>query len=159
MLPVSVPVSTLVSSPLTNPDQLEEVKAKEDWSLAFEEGVRWVAPIQASSRLVTEDTEIRGCVIPKGDTVMTIQASANRDEDVVENGEVFDVYRTDCHHQSFGNGPHFCQGTHVARRAVGQIMLPVLFDRFPGMTIPDKNAVIWRGFGFRGPVQIPVLLQ
>lgn len=152
-------LNTTLYGLLTNPDQLAEVKKNQDWMRAFEEGVRWVAPISASSRLVTEDVEIRGHLIPKGDTVMTIQASANRDEDVVENGEVFDVYRGDCRHQSFGNGPHFCQGTHVARRAVGQIMLPVLFDRFPDMTIPDKEAVIWRGFGFRGPVQIPVMLQ
>ena len=152
-------LNTTIYGLLTNPEQCEEVKAKGDWIRAFEEGVRWVAPISASSRLVTEDTEIRGYLIPKGDTVMTIQASANRDEDVVSNGEVFDVYRDDCHHQSFGNGPHFCQGTHVARRAVGQIMLPVLFDRFPNMTIPDTDKVIWRGFGFRGPVQIPVLLN
>lgn len=152
-------LNTTLYGLLTNTDQLAEVKKNGDWMKAFEEGVRWVAPISASSRLVTEDTEIRGHLIPKGDTVMTIQASSNRDEEVVENGEVFDVYRDDCHHQSFGNGPHFCQGTHVARRAVGQIMLPVLFDRFPDMSIPDKSAVIWRGFGFRGPVQIPVLLQ
>lgn len=152
-------LNTTLYGLLTNPDQLAEVKSKGDWNKAFEEGVRWVAPISASSRLVMEDTEIRGCLIPKGDTVMTIQASANRDEDVVSNGEVFDVYRDDCTHQSFGNGPHFCQGTHVARRAIGQIMLPILFERFPNMTIPDTDAVIWRGFGFRGPVQIPVLLQ
>jgi cytochrome P450 len=144
---------------LTNPDQLAEVKRNADWDKAFEEGVRWVAPISASSRVATEDTEIRGYLIPKGDTVMTIQASANRDEDVVEDGEVFNVYRDKILHQSFGNGPHFCQGTHVARRAVGKVMLPLLFDRFPDMQIPDTSAVIWRGFGFRGPVQIPVLLK
>jgi hypothetical protein len=152
-------LNTTLYGLLTNPDQLAEVKRAGDWMRAFEEGVRWVAPISASSRRVTEDTEIRGCFIPKGETVMTIQASANRDEEVVTNGEVFDVYRDDCHHQSFGNGPHFCLGTHVARRAVGEIMLPVLFDRFPDMTIPDRQAVVWRGFGFRGPVQIPVLLR
>jgi cytochrome P450 len=152
-------LNTTLYGLLTNPDQLAEVKRNDDWMKAFEEGVRWVAPISVSSRLVTEDTEIRGHLIPKGDTVMTIQASANRDEDVVENGEEFDVYRADCVHQSFGNGPHFCQGTHVARRAVGQIMLPTLFDRFPNMAIPDTDAVIWRGFGFRGPVTMPVLLQ
>jgi len=135
------------------------VKRLEDWDKAFEEGIRWVAPISASSRLVTEDTEIKGFLIPKGDTVMTIQASANRDEDVVEDGEVFKVYREKSSHQSFGNGPHFCQGTHVARRAVAKVMLPVLFDRFPNMTIPKLDDVIWRGFGFRGPIQIPVLLQ
>jgi len=152
-------LNTTIYGLLTNSDQFEEVKKHGDWMKAFEEGVRWVAPISASSRLVTEDTEICGCHIPKGDTVMTIQASANRDEDVVRNGETFDVYRDDCVHQSFGNGPHFCQGTHVARRAVGQIMLPVLFDRFPNATIPDRDAVVWRGFGFRGPVTLPVLLN
>lgn len=152
-------LNTTLYGLLTNPEQRDEVVKNGHWDKAFEEGVRWVAPISASSRMATEDTEIRGYVIPKGDTVMTIQASANRDEDVLDNGEVFDVYRANCVHQSFGNGPHFCQGTHVARRAVGRIMLPVLFDRFPNMTIPDTDDVIWRGFGFRGPIQMPVLLQ
>jgi hypothetical protein len=152
-------LNTILYGLLTNPDQLAEVKRNDDWDKAFEEGVRWVAPISASSRLVMEDTEIRGCLIPKGDTVMTIQASANRDEELYENGEDFRVYRDKNPHQSFGNGPHFCQGTHVARRAVGQVMLPMLFDRFPDMEIPDRDAVIWRGFGFRGAVEIPVLLK
>lgn len=152
-------LNTTLYGLLTNPDQLAEVKRQGDWDRAFEEGVRWVAPISASSRLVTEDTEIRGYLIPKGDTVMTIQASSNRDEDIYENGEVFDVYRSENPHQSFGNGPHFCQGAHVARRAIGRVMLPVLFDRFPDMEIPDREAVIWCGFGFRGPIQIPVLLK
>lgn len=144
---------------LGNPDQLEQVKANADWDKAFEEGIRWVAPISVSARLAVEDTEIRGYLIPKGDTVMTIQASANRDEEVHENGEVYDVYRPTHTHQAFGNGPHFCQGTHVARRAIAQVMLPILFERFPNMSIPNWDEVKWRGFGFRGPVQMPVLLQ
>lgn len=152
-------LNTIVYGLLTNPDQLAEVVAHSDWDKAFEEGVRWVAPIQASSRLVMEDTEIRGCLIPKGDTVMTLQASANRDEDIYDNGEIYDVYRKPAPHQAFGNGPHFCMGTHIARRSVGQIMLPILFDRFPNMTIPNLDDVIWRGFGFRGPTQMPVLLN
>ena len=90
---------------------------------------------------------------------MTIQASANRDEDLFENGEAFEVFRDKNAHQAFGNGPHFCQGTHVARRAVGQVMLPMLFDRFPNMEIPDVDQVIWKEFGFRGPTQIPVRLM
>jgi cytochrome P450 len=152
-------LNTILYGLLTNPDQLAEVKRKNDWERAFEEGIRWVAPIQVSSRLVTEDTEIRGCHIPKGDTVMTIQASANRDEDRYEDGESYHVYREKKSHQAFGNGAHFCQGTHVARRAVAHVMLPMLFDRFPNMTIPDLDDVIWRGFGFRGPTQIPIKLQ
>ena len=90
---------------------------------------------------------------------MTIQASANWDEDLFEEGELINVYRPTNSHQAFGNGPHFCQGTHVARKAVANIMLPMLFDRFSKMTIPDVSDVIWHGFGFRGPTQMPVLLQ
>ncbi|MFC6760395.1 cytochrome P450 [Sulfitobacter porphyrae] len=152
-------LNTILYGLLTHPDQLAEVRRNDHWEQAFEEGVRWVAPIQVSSRLVTQDTELRGYMIPKGDTVMTIQASANRDEDIYQDGETYNVYRDKAPHQAFGNGPHFCQGTHVARRAVGQIMLPMLFDRFPKMSIPDTDAVIWKGFGFRGPIQIPILLQ
>ena len=152
-------LNTILYGLLTNPDQLAEVKRKNDWERAFEEGIRWVAPIQVSSRLVMEDTEIRGCHIPKGDTVMTIQASANRDEDRYEDGESYQVYREKKSHQAFGNGPHFCQGSHVARRAVADVMLPILFDKFPNMSIPNRDDVIWRGFGFRGPTQIPISLQ
>ena len=152
-------LNTILYGLLTNPDQLAEVRRGDDWDKAFEEGVRWVAPIQVSSRFVMEDTEIRGCRIPKGDTVMTIQASANRDEEIVEKGEMFEVYRDKIPHQAFGNGPHFCLGTHVARRAVGKVMLPMLFDRFPKMSIPDTEQVIWQGFAFRGPVQIPIQLN
>ncbi len=152
-------LNTILYGLLTNPDQLAEVKRQNDWERAFEEGIRWVAPIQVSSRLVMEDTEIRGCHIPKGDTVMTIQASANRDEDRYEDGESYQVYREKKSHQAFGNGPHFCQGSHVARRAVADVMLPILFDKFPNMSIPNRHDVIWRGFGFRGPTQIPIRLQ
>jgi len=150
---------TILCGLLSNPDQLTEVKRNGDWDKAFEEGIRWVAPISASGRVTTQDTEIRGHLIPKGETVMTIQASANRDEEIHADGEDFNVYRAASTHQSFGNGPHFCQGTHVARRAVGQVMLPMLFDRFPNMRIPEPTDVIWSGFAFRGPVQMPVLLQ
>ena len=149
---------TILYGLLTNPDQLEEVRRNDDWKLAFEEGVRWVAPIQVSSRLVMEDTEIRGYHIPKGDTVMTIQASACRDEDLFEDGENYNAYRPPQSHQAFGNGPHFCQGTHVARRALADVMLPMIFERFPNIRLTDPQKVVWSGFGFRGPINFPVIL-
>jgi hypothetical protein len=49
----------------TNPDQLDAMRAGDKWRSAFEEGVRRVAPIPASSRLVIEDTEIRGGFTPR----------------------------------------------------------------------------------------------
>ncbi|WP_439392266.1 cytochrome P450 [Bradyrhizobium sp. PMVTL-01] len=150
---------TVLYGLLTNRDQLEAVRAEGKWRAAFEEGIRWVAPIQASSRLVTEDTEIRDYFIPKGDTVMTIQASANRDEDIVPDGENYNALREPNPHQAFGNGPHHCAGAHLSRRTIGDILLPLLFERFPNMTLLDPISVRWHGFGFRGPLNMPVLLQ
>jgi cytochrome P450 len=151
---------TVLYGLLTNPDQLEAVRRGDiTWSIAFEEAVRWVAPIQVSSRLVTADTKIRGFHIPKGDTVMTIQASANRDEDEYDDPEVFNVFRGRTNHQAFGNGPHFCLGTHIARKMLPEIILPRLFERFPALSLPEPEAVVWKGFGFRGPINLPILLK
>lgn len=152
-------MATIVYGLLTNPDQLEEVRRQEAWGAAFEEGIRWVAPIQASSRLVMEDTEIGGIDIPKGDIVMSIQASANRDEELFEEGEDYHVFRDKNPHQAFGTGPHHCAGAHIARRTVGEIMMPELFERFPNMSLPDPEAIVWHGFGFRGPLSMPVMLN
>ena len=151
---------TAVYGLLTNPDQMEAVRADDAlWSTVFEESVRWVAPIQVSSRRVSEDTELRSCVLRKDELLLTIQASANRDEEIYENGHVFDIFRKKAPHQAFGSGPHYCLGMHIARRAVGQIILPRLFDRFPKMSLPDHSAVVFSGFAFRGPITLPVHLS
>lgn len=143
---------------LTNPDQLEAVQQSEAWEAAFEESVRWVAPIQVSSRLVTTDTELRGYKIHKGETVMTIQASANRDEDFIDNGENFDALRAKNKHQGFGTGPHHCMGARVSRLTVGRILLPRFFERFPNASLQNPDTVPWVGFGFRGPGALHVKL-
>ena len=151
---------TVLFGLVTDQDHIAAVKDDPKWFVeAFEEGVRWIAPIQVSSRKLKEDVEIGGCLIPKGDVVMTSQASAGRDEDVHENGEVFDLFRAKKSHQSFGVGPHFCQGTHIARMMVANILLPMMFDRFPNMELRTKDDVVWSGFGFRGPLNLPVYLD
>lgn len=149
---------TILYGLLSNPEQVAATKRDALWSEAFEEGIRWVAPIQVSSRLVTEDTRLRDYDIAAGETVMTIQASACHDEALYEHPERYDIFRPRQPHQAFGNGPHFCQGTHIARRMLANIMLPMLFDRFPDMHLPDPDAVQFWGFGFRGPRQLPVTL-
>ncbi|MAK18626.1 MAG: cytochrome [SAR116 cluster bacterium] len=151
---------TAIFGLLSNPDQKQAVlDGTAPWLNVFEESIRWVAPIQVSSRRAVEDTQIRGHDIRAGDVVMTIQASANHDEDVIENGHLFDVHRARAPHQAFGNGPHFCLGTHVARKMVADIVLPRLFDRFPEMSLDPDQQVAFRGFGFRGPITMPVRLN
>jgi len=151
-------LATILYGLLTNPEQLEEVKRQEAWLDAFEEGVRWVAPIQVSGRRTTQEVQIGDHVIGPNETVMTIQASANRDEAIYADGEAFNVFRDKHPHQAFGSGPHHCAGAQVARRTLGQIMLPLLFERFPNMALTDPKEVIWSGFGFRGPLNLPVTL-
>ncbi len=144
---------------LTNPDQIKELKQSGDWSRAFEEAVRWVAPIQVSSRLVKANTQIGGFDIPAGDVVMTIQASANHDEDLFERPEEFDSFRKKTNHQAFGSGPHHCLGAHLSRLTLGKILLPLIFERFPRMELISPQDVVWKGFGFRGPASLPVRLN
>ena len=145
---------------LTNPDQRDAVMEDEKlWMPTFEETVRWVAPIQASSRVVIEDTEIRGIEIPKGEVLMTVQASANHDEELFDAPHLFNIHRENNRHQAFGNGPHFCMGTHIARRMVADMVLPMLFDRFPNMSLAEPDEVKFWGFGFRGPLSLPVTLN
>jgi len=150
---------TVLFGLLTNPDQLEEIKRSGNWSAAFEEGLRWVAPIQASSRCANEDTQIRGIDIAKGEIIMTAQASANHDEELFEDGDKFNALRPKTTHQSFGSGPHHCMGTHLARLTIGKIMLPMIFERFPDMQLVEPEKVVWWGFGFRGPLSLPVRLN
>lgn len=150
---------TILYGLLTNPDQLEELKHTGAWGDAFEEGVRWVAPIQASTRRATEATTIGGCDIAKDEVVMTIQASANHDEELWDKPEEFNALRKKVPHQSFGSGAHHCMGTHLARMMLGKIMLPLIFDRFPNMKIVEPESVVWKGFGFRGPLNLPVRLN
>lgn len=147
---------TILFGLLSDPDQWNAAKGGM-WAEAFEEGIRWCAPIQASSRLVTEDVEIGNCLIPARDTVMTIQASACHDEALYEDPHLFNIHRAKTQHQAFGNGAHFCQGAHIARRMLAQIMLPLLADRFPNMELAGKAP--FRGFGFRGPITLPVHLK
>ena len=149
---------TVLFGLLSNPDQRRDVQNNGLWTQAFEEAIRWVAPIQVSSRLVMQDTVIRGCDLAKGETVMTIQASANHDEELYDDPQLFNAFRGKSAHQAFGNGPHFCQGTHVARRMIADILLPQLFERFPNMELADPASVTFTGFGFRGPAALPVRL-
>jgi cytochrome P450 len=150
---------TVLYGLLTNPDQLAQVK--DDPSLfpvALEEAVRWVAPIQTSPRKTTTEVTLDGVTLPPDTPLLVIQASANHDEAVFENGDAFDINRKPLPHQAFGNGAHFCMGTHLARMSIGQVMLPKLFEKFPNMHLPDPAKVPWYGFTFRGPTALVVRL-
>jgi cytochrome P450 len=95
-----------------------------------EEMLRWVSPVTHMARVATEDTEIRGQKIAKGERVVMWYPSVNRDEDIFPNPDTFDVTRTPNEHLAFGIGEHFCLGAGFARLELKVVFEEVL-RRFP----------------------------
>ena len=83
--------------------------------VAVEEMLRWWTPVMVFRRTATVDTEIAGVPVRAGDKVVVSFASANRDETVFAEPDRFDPGRQPNPHLTFGHGPHFCLGAHLAR--------------------------------------------
>jgi len=82
---------------------------------AVEEILRWTSPVIQFSRVATADTELHGRTIREGDIVAMFYPSANRDEEVFENPDRFDIRREPNPHLAFGIGEHYCLGANLAR--------------------------------------------
>jgi cytochrome P450 len=83
--------------------------------LAVEEMLRWWTPVMVFRRTATIDTQIASVRVRAGDKVVVSFASANRDETVFADPDGFDPARQPNPHLTFGHGPHFCLGAHLAR--------------------------------------------
>ena len=96
--------------------------------------------------------------IPAGSTVMLMLAAANRDETRFAEPDQFDVHRANPKpHISFGQGPHACLGTHLARLEM-RVALNLLLDRLPDLRLdPEGDDPHIRGQVFRSPTSLPVL--
>jgi cytochrome P450 len=83
---------------------------------AVEEMLRYVSPVTHMTRWATEDVELRGKTIKKGQAVVLLYGAANRDEDVFgDTAEQFDITRRPNPHLAFGTGEHACLGLSLAR--------------------------------------------
>ena len=124
-----------------NPEQIE--RYREDESLrpgAVEEVLRWASPVAYWTRTTAVDIEMDGLHIPKGERVVAMLRSANRDEEVFSSPFTFDIGRQPNPHVAFGGGgPHHCLGAMLARAE-----LRAVFDE-----------LLLRGDGFTlGPAQV-----
>ncbi|WP_341230880.1 cytochrome P450, partial [Nocardioides salarius] len=96
---------------------------------ATDEIIRWATPITAFQRTALRDVEIGGVLVPKGERVGLLYASANFDEDVFEDPFRFDITRDPNPHQAFGgHGAHYCIGANLARMEV-DLMFNAIADR------------------------------
>jgi cholest-4-en-3-one 26-monooxygenase len=82
---------------------------------AVEEIVRWTSPVIQFGRTAARDYVLRGKTIRAGEIACLFYPSANRDEDIFPDGDVFRVDRTPNDHVGFGRGEHVCLGAHLAR--------------------------------------------
>jgi cytochrome P450 len=100
---------------------------------ATDEMLRWVTSVIYFRRTATKDTEIRGQDIKKGDKVVMWYGSANRDEDVFEDGHLFQVDRPNAKkHLAFGAGEHLCLGNRLGHMQI-RILFEELLQRYPNI--------------------------
>jgi cytochrome P450 len=137
------------------------IENPEEWKLLREdpsriptmadEGLRLASPNQGLFRLCTEDSEVAGVKIPKGQMLWVMFGSANRDEEVFPDSDRFDPSRKNLSDSfAFGRGAHFCIGAPLARLEI-QVLFEELAKRLetirfaPGTTLEYEPSFILRG--------------
>jgi cytochrome P450 family 142 subfamily A polypeptide 1 len=114
---------------------------------AIEEMLRWVSPIKNMARQATEDVVLAGQSIRKGEKLLLLYPSANRDEAVFEDPFRFDIRRSPNEHLAFGFGPHFCLGASLARLEL-TVILEEMLDGLPGLELADPAEPAYRAANF-----------
>ena len=140
---------------MAHPDQYRALC--EDPSLipsAVEEILRYNPAVHAFRRTAMADTELRGVKIEKGAKMIVWYPSANRDEDVFEDPQTFDIRRSPNDHLSFGVGEHFCLGANLARMEL-QVIFEALLRRIPDMELAGEPTRLYSNF-INGVKTMPV---
>lgn len=142
-----------------HPDQLAALRANpEGWPNAIEEVLRYDTTGQLAGRVATEDVDIQGYPVRAGEPVFLLVGGANRDPEIFENPNTFDITRANAReHISFSSGVHACLGAALARMEL-HIGLQSLFEHFPQLTLagePTFNDTI----GLHGLKYLPVSLR
>ncbi|WP_398313418.1 cytochrome P450 [Zoogloea sp.] len=150
--------SSVMTLLLQRPELLARVR--DDRSLVsklIDEAIRFEPTSTVKVRQAARDVEIGGVMIPQGALVQCVIASANRDEDIFENADEFDIDRKLKPSFTFGYGPHMCIGQFVAKLELSAAVNAVL-DLFPNVRLdPDQPAPQIQGGQLRGASSIPVI--
>jgi cytochrome P450 family 142 subfamily A polypeptide 1 len=144
---------------IQHPDERRKlVEDPDKIPVAVEEMLRWVTPIQNMNRTVTRDVEVHGQKLRKGDKVLLLYPSGNRDESVFDEPFRFDVERAPNDHVAFGGyGAHFCLGAPLARLEL-RVMFQELMRRLPDLELASDDPLPLRPSNFIiGIEQMPVV--
>lgn len=138
-----------------NPDQFAKVKA--DLSLIpgmVDESIRWMTPVKHFMRSATADTELGGKKIAKGDWLWLAYPSGNRDEEVFDQPDAFQVDRKPNKHLAFGYGAHLCLGQHLAKMEM-RILFEELLPRLKTLEFAGEPKLSQGSF-VSGPKTLPI---
>jgi len=143
---------------LQNPNQLNNIlNGQHTWLNAFEEYARWVSPIGMSPRRIAKAFTRGNASFKTESRAFLMFSSGNRDSAVFDHADTFDIQRNTSKAISFGAGPHFCAGAAASKMLIGNVALPLLFERFPNIQL--ASSVDFGGWAFRGPLSVPVTLR
>jgi cytochrome P450 len=141
-----------------NPDQLALLKANPALiTNAIEEFLRYDSSVQMTGRVALEDIDdLGGKKIPKGETVLCLLGSANRDPAAYpDRPDRLDITRPNVRPLSFGGGIHFCLGAQLAR-IEAEVAIGTLLRRLPDLRLDDAQTPEWRPtFVLRGLKHLP----
>lgn len=145
---------------LDSDSQIQKIKSQPDLiPSAIDEMARFDGSVPRSWRITKRDMEILGVLIPKGQLVLPILASANRDENEFTDPDEFRIDRDTRKHLAFGRGVHVCLGAPLAR-IEGQEIVKELLNQFPNIKLKVKaEELTWRrDVALRGLTSLPVQL-
>ena len=123
-----------------NPDQWALLKQGVDMTVATEEFIRFVSPVNNMCRVARRDYDLHGTTIPAGHQVVLMYPSGNRDEKHFVDPERFDVTRNPNNHIAFGFGTHFCLGAALARLEI-RTFFEELVRRVKEVRVVDGSVV------------------
>ncbi|SDU79633.1 cytochrome P450 [Gordonia westfalica] len=141
-----------------HPEVLSRLKA--DLSLVpnlVNEALRWASPVKHFMRTALEPYELRGRSIQPGDRFMLLYQSGNRDADVFDEPDLFDIDRRPNKHIAFGYGPHMCIGQHLAKIEL-RIMFETLLPHLEAVHLTGDTTFIQTNF-VGGLKNMPVELE
>jgi cytochrome P450 len=139
-----------LATPFTDPGRVP------DW---VEETLRYDTSSQMLARTVTRDIELHGRTVPAGDRMLLLAGSANRDPRAFPHADRYDLDRdTSAQIVSFGGGPHFCLGAHLARLEA-RIALTELVDRVARYDIDAESAQRVHSTNVRGFATLPIRVE
>ena len=151
-------IGNAVLALLDHPDQQQLLRDRPDMiDTAIEEFLRYDGSVQFTSRVVTEPLELHGRELQPGTRLITVLASANRDEDVYERPDALVLDRQPNRHLAFGDWIHVCIGQHLARLET-RTAIPALLNALPSMELAvAREELIYRPqFNLRGLSHLPV---